>query len=80
MTAEVSVYISLAYVYDGRIRAEYAERMQRAVRDAVVLGVLDQYVQQYVAPRITPSDGPRRMRRLTLEFWAEILSSLNVRT
>lgn len=68
VTIEASVYISLVYVYDGRIRAEYAERMERAVRDVLALGVSEQYVQQYITPRIAASNRPRRRRRLSLAF------------
>ena len=68
VSVEASIYISLVYVYDGRIRAEYARRMHRTVHDARLLGVSDQYIQRYLTPRIVASDGPALRRRLRRIF------------
>lgn len=70
VTVDAFVYISLVYVFDGGIRAEYVERMERAVGDALALGMSDQYVQQYVRPRlrVSVSSGSGSRRRFRLGF------------
>lgn len=50
---EASVYLSLVYIDDGGIRAEYAERMKLGIEDAISLGMSRQYVARYVEPRMT---------------------------
>lgn len=47
----VCVYISPSYVVNGRIRAEYAERMNLGIADAVALGMTKRYVRKYLNPR-----------------------------
>ena len=44
------VYVSENYTADGSIREEYIPRMQRAVSDAVKLGVSQSFLEKYVFP------------------------------
>ncbi len=58
------VYISEDYTADGRIREEYISRMQKAVSDAVALGVSRSFVNKYVMPHlsktaVSPATSPR---------------------
>ncbi|KAK5171431.1 uncharacterized protein LTR77_004575 [Saxophila tyrrhenica] len=49
------VYVSSTYVTDGRIRAEYAERMKLGIADGVALGMSPEYTRRYLEPHVTPS-------------------------
>lgn len=46
------VYASTAYVRDGEVKERYVPRMERAVADAVALGVSRGFVEEYIAPRV----------------------------
>ncbi|KAL5001700.1 hypothetical protein BDV10DRAFT_159590 [Aspergillus recurvatus] len=54
---EALVYLSSQYKKDGHIRAEYVERMQLAMADAVKLGVDDAYLRASLYPWIFSADG-----------------------
>lgn len=45
-------HVSSRYVQNGSIRAEYVERVKRAIEDATVLGVSVPYIRQYLTPFI----------------------------
>ncbi|KAK4898613.1 hypothetical protein LTR27_003785 [Elasticomyces elasticus] len=47
---EALVYVSSEYTRDGRIRPEYTVRMERAIKDALQMGVREVYVRKYLYP------------------------------
>ena len=50
---DVLVYVSSTYITDGKIRAEYAERLKLGMDDGVALGMSKQYVRRYLEPHIS---------------------------
>lgn len=60
------VYASTEHVRDGGIKARYVPRMERAMADAVALGVSRGYVERQMAPRVRPASAWRSSRRMSL--------------
>ncbi|KAK7698975.1 hypothetical protein SLS64_012030 [Diaporthe eres] len=58
------VYASTVHVRDGGIKARYVPRMERAMADAVVLGVSRGYVEKQMLPQVRPAS--RSSRRMSL--------------
>ncbi|KKY31741.1 putative aig2 family protein [Diaporthe ampelina] len=52
------VYASTVHARDGEVRARYVPRMERAVADAVALGVSRGFVRKHIAPLIYPGARP----------------------
>lgn len=54
---EAIAYISFDYMRDGMVKAQHVPRMQRAIADALSLGVSKGYVESYMAPRMPLARG-----------------------
>lgn len=62
---EALIYVSSQYCNDGYIRQEYSHRMQRAVTDALLLGLSELYIYQFVDPFIRNAVRPPEKKRST---------------
>lgn len=62
---EALIYVSSQYCNDGCIRQEYSHRMQRAVTDALLLGLSNFYIDKFVDPFIRNTERPPEKKRST---------------
>ncbi|KAI7777419.1 hypothetical protein LA080_003571 [Diaporthe eres] len=58
------VYASTVHVRDGDIKARYVPRMERAMADAMALGMSRGYVEKQMLPQVRPAS--RSSRRMSL--------------
>lgn len=59
------VYASTVHVRDGDIKSRYVPRMERAMADAVALGVSRGYIEKQMLPQVRPAwRSSRRMSRV----------------
>lgn len=58
------VYASTVHVRDGDIKSRYVPRMERAMADAVALGVSRGYVEKQMLPQVRPAS--RSSRRMSM--------------
>jgi gamma-glutamylcyclotransferase len=49
---EVLVYVDVVSVTEGEIKAEYIERMKKAIQDGLAKEIPKEYVDQYMRPSI----------------------------
>ncbi|TKA77739.1 hypothetical protein B0A55_04168 [Friedmanniomyces simplex] len=64
---EALIYVSSQYIEEGRIRPEYAVRMERAIADVLQMGIRQVYVRKYLAPFVRgPVMSPEDLKAMTL--------------
>ena len=67
------VYASTTYVRDGDVRARYVPRIERAMADAVALGVSRRFVEKHIVPQIWRTRSARRTLRASLVGSEDVL-------